>query len=88
MNETGTLGVRVFLCERHVISRELLQVTITVDDVKETVNVKVAKDNKGEIVRIKPEFEEVKRIAAKSKKPLREITEITMISARKALLQK
>ena len=88
MDETGTLGVRVFLCERHVINRELVQVELFVDGLKETVTVKVAKDNKGEIVRIKPEFEDLKRLANKSKKSLREITDLVMITARQVLLNK
>jgi pyridinium-3,5-bisthiocarboxylic acid mononucleotide nickel chelatase len=88
MEETGTLGVRVCFCERHVIVRELLQVDVIVEDVRETAKVKVAKDSRGEIIRIKPEFEDAKRIAAKSKKSLREITDLIMVSAREALASK
>ena len=88
MNETGTLGVRVCRCERHVINREVIQLNITVNDTKEQVNVKVSKDSKGEIVRIKPEFEDVKRIATKSKKPLREINELITMQSREVLNKK
>ena len=42
---------------------------------KETVRVKVSKNSKGEIVRIKPEYEDLKRLAEKTKKPLRELSE-------------
>jgi uncharacterized protein (TIGR00299 family) protein len=88
MEETGTLGVRVYLCNRHVINRELFQVNVLVDGVNEQVNVKVAKDSRGEIIRIKPEFEDIKRVANKSKKSLREITDLVTLNAREALSSK
>ena len=87
VDETGTLGVRVSHCERFVLDREQLQVEITVDGMKMPVKVKVAKDSKGKIVQIKPEFEDIKKIAAKTRKPLREISDLTLNSARKALNQ-
>jgi uncharacterized protein (TIGR00299 family) protein len=88
MKETGTLGVRVYLCERHVINREVFQVDVTVAGVKESVNVKVARDRRGEIIRVKPEFEDAKRIANKSNKPLREVTELITMRAREVLSRK
>jgi pyridinium-3,5-bisthiocarboxylic acid mononucleotide nickel chelatase len=88
MEETGTLGVRVCLCERHVINRELLHVNVTVEGIMEQVKVKVAKDNKGEVISIKPEYEDMKRIANKTKIPLKKVIELTVVSAREAILQK
>ncbi len=88
MDETGTLGVRVCLCERYVFNREVVELELTVGAITEKVAVKVAKDSTGKIVRIKPEFEDVKRLANKSKKPAREISEIIMIKAQKVLNQK
>jgi uncharacterized protein (TIGR00299 family) protein len=85
--ETGTLGIRVYSCERHILRREMFQVDVLVDDVKEFVNVKVAKDSKGEIIRIKPEYEDLKRIADKTNKPLREITELVTMRAREVFLR-
>jgi uncharacterized protein (TIGR00299 family) protein len=82
IEETGTLGVRVNFCERHIIGREIFQVDILVGDVKDFVNVKVAKNSRGEIIRIKPEFEDVKRIADKTKKPLREVMDLAITRAR------
>jgi uncharacterized protein (DUF111 family) len=49
--------------------------------------VKVAKDRKGKIIRIKPEYEDVKKIADKTGKPLREIVELVTMRAREALLK-
>jgi uncharacterized protein (TIGR00299 family) protein len=43
INETGTLGVRVYFCERHIINRELHEVDLFVMGNKETVRVKLQK---------------------------------------------
>ena len=67
IDETGTLGVRVYYCERHIINREIYTVDLQVMGNKETVRLKVAKDAKGEVTRIKPEFEDLKRLAEKTK---------------------
>jgi uncharacterized protein (TIGR00299 family) protein len=74
--ETGTLGVRVYYCQRHIISREVVLVELTLLGNRETVQVKVSRDAEGRIVRIKPEFEDLKRLAAKTNKPLRELLEL------------
>jgi uncharacterized protein (TIGR00299 family) protein len=76
--ETGTLGVRVYYCERHIISRELLMVDLSVLGSKETVRVKVSKNTEGKIIRIKPEFEDLKHLAEKTGKPLRELMDLTV----------
>jgi uncharacterized protein (TIGR00299 family) protein len=78
ISETGTLGVRVYYCERHIINRELLMVDLSVMGNKETVRVKVSKNAQGEIIRIKPEFEDLKRLAEKTKKPLRELIDLAV----------
>lgn len=85
IDETGTLGVRVYFCERHIINRELHMVDLQVMGNKETVRVKVAKNLKGEIIHIKPEYEDLKRLAEKTKKPLRELSEIAISRAREVL---
>jgi uncharacterized protein (DUF111 family) len=61
---------------------------VLIDDVKELVKVKVAKDRSGKIIRIKPEYDDVKRLADKTGKPLREITELVTMRAREILLRK
>lgn len=88
IEETGTLGVRVYPCQRHILSRESITIDIQVDDVKELVNVKVAKDGKGEIVQIKPEYDDLERIAQKTDKSLREIMELAKKKAREVLLKR
>ena len=78
MDETGSLGVRVYYCERHIIVRELYSVDLVIGGVKETIRVKVSKNSNGEIIRAKPEFEDLKRLAEKTKKPLREISDLAV----------
>jgi len=87
IEETGTLGVRVIPCERHVMNRELGSVDILVGGEKETVKVKIAKDGQGNIVRIKPEYEDLKKLAEKTKRPLRELAEIAVSKAREAFIR-
>ena len=36
ISETGTLGVRVYLCERHIVTREVCSIDLLVVSVKET----------------------------------------------------
>ena len=88
MEETGTLGVRVYPCQRHIINRELIPVEVLIDEVKEHVKVKVATDMKGKVLRIKPEYEDVKRLSDKTGKPLREISEIVTMRAREVFLNR
>jgi uncharacterized protein (DUF111 family) len=55
---------------------------------KEFVSMKVAKDSRGEIVRMKPEYDDIKRVAEKISKPLREIPESVKIKAKEVLLKR
>lgn len=82
MEETGTLGVRVTFCERHILNRELHEVDVLINDVKERVNVKVTRDSRGRTLHVKPEYEDIKRIANATNTPLREVSEIVMAKAR------
>jgi hypothetical protein len=87
IEETGTLGVRVYHCERHIINRESCSVDVSVNGVKELVKVKIAKDADGNIIRIKPEYDDLKRLAEKTNKPLRELAEIVISRAREVFIQ-
>jgi hypothetical protein len=86
IDETGTLGVRIYPCERRILDREFVSIDILIDDMEELVNVKVARDSEGKIVQIKPEYDDVKRLADKTSKPLREIMDLVEMRARKFLL--
>jgi pyridinium-3,5-bisthiocarboxylic acid mononucleotide nickel chelatase len=83
--ETGTLGVRVYYCERHIIARDLYSVDLPIGGVKEKIRVKVSKNSNGEIIRIKPEFEDIKRLAEKTKRPLMEIFDLAVSKTQEML---
>ncbi len=83
--ETGTLGVRVYSCQRHIINRELLNVDLDVLGSKESVRVKISKNPKGEVIRIKPEFEDIKALAERSDKPLRELMDLAVSKAQEVI---
>lgn len=85
IDETGTLGVRVYYCERHVVARDVSSVDLTVNGVKESVKIKISKNGKGEIIRVKPEYEELKMLAQKTGLPLRELAEQATAKAREIL---
>jgi hypothetical protein len=88
MEETGTLGLRIYPCQRRILARESVSVDISITGVEERVNVKVAKNRMGEILQIKPEYDDLKRLADKFGKPLREIEELVRIEARRVLLER
>jgi uncharacterized protein (TIGR00299 family) protein len=87
INETGTLGVRVYYCQRHVITRDISQVDLTIGGQKETIKIKISKDSHGKIIRVKPEFEDLKQLIEKTGLPLRELSEIVTAKAREILLR-
>jgi hypothetical protein len=87
INETGTLGVRVYLCERHIVTRESYSVDLLIGGVKEPVKIKVSKNSNGEIIRIKPEYEDLKRLAEKTNKPLRTLSELAVSKAQEVLIR-
>ena len=85
IEETGTLGVRVYFCKRHIIVRELHNVDLSIMGNKETIRVKVTKNLNGEIIQIKSEYDDLKNLAEKTKKPLRELSEKAVAKAREVL---
>ena len=88
MEETGTLGVRVHPCERRLANRELVTVNVLIDKVSEQVKVKISKDAKGGIISFKPEYADAKRLADKTGKTFREVSETIAARAREVLLEK
>jgi uncharacterized protein (DUF111 family) len=51
---------------------------LLIGGVKETVKVKVSKNSNGEIIRIKPEYDDLLRLAEKTNKPVRELSELVI----------
>jgi len=76
--ETGTLGVRIYYCQRHITNREQHTITLEIANTKETIHIKLAKDPTGKITHIKPEYEDLKHIAEKTKQPLQELQNLVI----------
>ncbi|MEE8402400.1 MAG: nickel pincer cofactor biosynthesis protein LarC [Candidatus Hydrothermarchaeaceae archaeon] len=73
-DETGTLGIRTGIArKRRTLKRGVKTVDIDIPGYKGKVRVKVAKDDKGNVVNTKPEYEDMKKIAKKTKLPLRKV---------------
>ena len=70
LEETGTLGVRLRRVERRTLRREIR----TVKTPWGTVRVKVARSPEGGL-KLKPEYEDLRKIARKSGLPLRRVRE-------------
>jgi hypothetical protein len=85
MRETGTLGVRYQPWNRFVLSREIVLIRLQLKGKSFDVRVKVAKDRSGNILRIKPEFEDVDSISRAASRPTREISALALEEARKSL---
>ncbi|MBI4258485.1 MAG: nickel pincer cofactor biosynthesis protein LarC [Thaumarchaeota archaeon] len=81
----GTLGVRVMPVLRHIANRDSQTVRVSLRDSKYDVRVKVSKDRFGRIVKFKPEFDDVEKIARRLGMPFREIAEKVSEAARKKI---
>ena len=66
LRETTTLGVRYYPVERKVLTRELK----TVETRFGRIRVKVAKDERCNIIKYIPEYEDMKRVAKKNKRAM------------------
>jgi hypothetical protein len=74
MEETGTLGVRVMDIPRLVADRSKTTVSVNVGGRSFDVRVKTSTVG-GKIISVKPEYEDLKRIATELHMPLRRVTE-------------
>lgn len=64
--ETGSLGIRRSISERFKLDRYILAVPVEVNNIKQTINIKISKDSRGNIISIKPEYEDLMVLAEKS----------------------
>jgi uncharacterized protein (TIGR00299 family) protein len=75
-SESGTLGARVQEVERYVLPRAILTMPVDINGITFSVHVKVAKDSAGRAINAKPEFEDVKIIAARCQMPVKRAAEL------------
>jgi len=85
IEETGSLGVRVTVCNRHLLARELRPVKIKLGGREMEVRVKVSTDRAGNILQVKPEYEDVRRAAIATGQPLSEVARRAEAAARQML---
>jgi len=76
LNETGSLGCRVNEINRITIPRSFITVPITIGNQRFVVKVKLSKDKVGTIKMIKPEYDDIKKIATRLKAPYRKVFDI------------
>lgn len=77
--ESGTLGARVQEVERFVLPRTILTIPVTVKGSIFNVRVKVAgEEPSGRVKSVKPEFEDVKIIAAKNNMSVRQTLDLVI----------
>jgi uncharacterized protein (TIGR00299 family) protein len=81
IRETGTLGVRFQPWNRFTLQREVETVKLEIGGRTFNVRVKLAKDRSGSIVKVKPEFEDIRSIAETVSMPAREVSDIAMREA-------
>jgi uncharacterized protein (TIGR00299 family) protein len=88
MRETGTLGVRVLMCDRHVLTRKIVPVKVLLDKQTHDIRVKIATDQTGAILSMKPEYDDVRKTAGATNQPLATISRLAETAARDALAKK
>jgi uncharacterized protein (DUF111 family) len=75
--ESGTLGARVQEVERYVLPRTIITVPVDIGGNSFNVHVKVVKDpSTGQVTSAKPEFEDVKIIAARCQMSVKRTLEL------------
>jgi len=81
IRETGTFGVRFQQWNRITLQREIEKIKLHVSGKTFDVRIKVASDGFGKIVRIKPEYEDLRAIAQVLSIPAREVSDMVMREA-------
>lgn len=72
--ETGTLGIRTGIVQKRcALQREIKTVDVDIAGCREKVRIKIARDSDGNVVNTKPEYDDLKNIAKKTKLPLRKV---------------
>ena len=74
--QLGTLGIRHYYCERSTLNREIKKKVVKIGNEEFTIGFKHGYLNDGTVVNIKPEYEDVKVVAEKLKKPFLEVLKL------------
>ena len=85
MEETGTLGVRMYPSKRHILTRDVTSMEVKLKGLEGIVQVKVSRNREGRVIQVKPEFEDVRSLAEKTGRTLREIMSLVTDQARREI---
>ncbi|MCZ6613541.1 MAG: nickel pincer cofactor biosynthesis protein LarC [Thaumarchaeota archaeon] len=83
IRDVGSFGVRVQICDRHIVPRYIKQISVDIGRSKARVKVKIALDPWGRVLRIKPEYEDMMKISREYNISLDEISKKTIAIASK-----
>jgi uncharacterized protein (TIGR00299 family) protein len=85
IDETGSLGIRCYPVKRYIVSRKIVSVGVRIGGITRTVRVKIAESKDGDMINIKPEYEDIKNISIETGKVFREVHELVKKAAREKL---
>ncbi|HKO41090.1 MAG TPA: nickel pincer cofactor biosynthesis protein LarC, partial [Nitrososphaeraceae archaeon] len=76
--ETGTSGIRINEINRITLERNIINIEVIINCSKYNINIKITKDTSNNIINIKPEFDDLKKIADIEGRSLKAIQELVM----------
>ena len=76
--ETGTSGIRINEFNRITLERNIIIMQVIVNDSEYNIKVKITKDSSNNIINIKPEFDDLKKISILENSSLKTIQEMVM----------
>ena len=76
--ETGTSGIRINEINRITLERNIINMEIIINCSKYNISIKITKDTSNNIINIKPEFDDLKKIADIEGRSLKAIQELVM----------
>lgn len=85
MEETGTLGVRYQDYGRFTLNRDIRTIKVTIQGRSFDVRIKTATNASGRIIRLKPEFDDIRAIAEALSMPARRVAELVTQEAQKQI---
>jgi uncharacterized protein (DUF111 family) len=74
--ESGSTGIRMQEIQRFILPRTIITVPVNILENHFSIRVKIAKDTSGNMVNVKPEFEDIKAISSRLRIPLKRTMEM------------
>lgn len=85
--ETGTLGLRLYSVKRLIVERKEMLVDVNINGKDYKVRIKLSKDPYEKTLRVKPEYEDLKKISEATHIPLIKIKDIVNVKINKMLFK-